>query len=243
LTAVLDPYRERTELLVGPERLRALRARHVLIAGLGGVGSYAAEAMARAGVGRITLLDHDVVGPSNLNRQLVALRSTLGQPKAEVMARRIADIDPEIQVRAAIEFLHPDSIPEQIPLDADYVIDCIDSIACKAALVACCQARGQAVISSMGAGGRMDPTLVRIGPLAETQLCPLARAMRKQLRRIDGHLDYPVVYSLETPRKGTEHRPLDGPGRARSTNGTIAYLPALFGLMAAGWAIQEWLEE
>lgn len=245
MSRVSDPYRERTELLVGPEALDALRRRHICIAGVGGVGGYAAEAIARAGVGRITLLDHDVVGRSNLNRQLVALRSTLAQPKAEVMARRIADIDPQIEVDCAIEFLHPDSIAAQVPPEADYVIDCIDSIACKAALVACCQARGQRVISSMGAGGRMDPTLVRVSPLAETQLCPLARAMRKQLRRLGGHLDYPVVLSLETPRKGTEHRPLgDGQtGRARSVNGTISYLPALFGLMAAGWAIQELLGE
>ncbi|AHE97125.1 tRNA threonylcarbamoyladenosine dehydratase [Thioalkalivibrio paradoxus] len=238
-----DAYAERTRLLVGAGGLAALRRSHVFIAGLGGVGSYAAEAVARAGVGRITLLDHDAVSPSNLNRQLVALRSTLHRPKVEVMSARIADIDPGIEVRASTVFLRPDGVLEHVPAEADYVIDCIDSIACKAALVAACQSRGQRVISSMGAGGRLDPTAIRVGPLADTRTCPLARQMRKRLRRLEARLDYPVVYSLEEPRKGTEHRPIDGPvpGRARSVNGTIAHLPALFGLTAAGWVIQELL--
>jgi tRNA threonylcarbamoyladenosine dehydratase len=240
-SATGDVFRERTELLVGAEALARLRERHVFIAGLGGVGSFAAEAVARAGVGRITLLDHDVVGASNLNRQLVALRSTLGQSKAEVMARRIADIDPEIAVAVRAEFLTPDNAAELVPADADWVIDCIDSIACKAAMVAGCLARGQRVISALGAGGRLDPTLIRVGRLDETRICPLARAMRKRMRRLGARQDYPVVYSLEEPRKGTEHRPIEGaaPGRARSVNGTISYLPALVGLTAAGWVIRE----
>jgi len=245
MSLATDPFYERTGLLLGVEALAALRRRHVLIAGLGGVGSYAAEAIARSGVGRVTLLDHDRVAPSNLNRQLVALRSTVGQPKTEVMERRIADIDPAIRVHTVAEFLRPDNISELIPGDADYVLDCIDSIACKAALVAACQARGQRIISSVGAGGRVDPTLIRVGPLAETQICPLARVLRKQLRRLGASLDYPVVYSLEVPRKGTEHRPIDGPvsGRARSVNGTISYLPALFGLTAAGWVLRDLMDE
>ena len=245
MTLTSDPFSERTGLLLGAEVLASLRRRHVLIAGLGGVGSYAAEAIARAGVGRLTLLDHDRVAPSNLNRQLVALRSTVGAPKTEVMQRRIADIDPSIRVQTVTEFLRPDNIPELVPADVDYVLDCIDSIACKAALVAACQARGQRILSSVGAGGRIDPTLIRVGPLRETQVCPLARVLRKQLRRLGASLDYPVVYSLEVPRKGTEHRPIDGPvpGRARSVNGTISYLPALFGLTAAGWALREMMGE
>ncbi|AGA35275.1 HesA/MoeB/ThiF family protein related to EC-YgdL [Thioalkalivibrio nitratireducens DSM 14787] len=238
------PYAERTRLLVGADGLAALRRSHVFIAGLGGVGSYAAEAIARAGIGRITLLDHDAVSPSNLNRQLVALRSTLDRPKVEVMAARIADIDPGIDVQFSTVFLRPDGIRDHVPVDADYVIDCIDSIACKAALVAACQARGQQVISSMGAGGRLDPTVIRVGPLVATRMCPLARQMRKRLKRMRASLEYPVVYSLEQPRKGTEHRPIDGPvpGRARSVNGTISHLPALFGLTAAGCVIRGLLD-
>ncbi|WP_018863346.1 ThiF family adenylyltransferase [Thioalkalivibrio sp. ARh3] len=232
-----NPYSERTDLLLGPDVTARLRDRHVFIAGLGGVGSYAAEAIARAGVGRMTLVDHDVVAASNLNRQLVALRSTLDQPKTAVMEARIRDIDPEIELNIRREFLRPDSIADLVPDDADFVLDAIDSIACKAALVAGAQRRGQAVISSMGAGGRIDPTAVRVGPLESTRVCPLARQMRKNLRRMDARLDYPVVFSIEQPCKGTEHRPVEG-GRPRSVNGTISYLPAIFGLTAAGRVIQ-----
>lgn len=239
-----EVYQERTCLLVGEAALRYLRQCHVMVAGLGGVGSFAAEALARAGVGRLTLLDHDVVGASNLNRQLLALRSTVGQAKVAVMAERIADIDPGIQVDQDRGFIQPDNLAEHLPDSVDFVVDCIDSIACKAALVAECQRRGVAVLSSMGAGGRLDPTSIQVGPLAQTQICPLARELRKRLRRLDASLDYPVVYSPEVPRKGTEHRPLDSPtpGRARSVNGTISYLPALFGLTAAGWVVQALLQ-
>lgn len=233
-----NPYTERTDLLLGHDVTARLRDRHVFIAGLGGVGSFAAEAIARAGVGRMTLVDHDVVTASNLNRQLVALRSTVDQPKTEVMEARIRDIDPEIELSIQREFLRPDSIADLVPDDADFVLDAIDSIACKAALVAGAQRRGQAVISSMGAGGRIDPTAVRVGPLEATRVCPLARQMRKNLRRMDARLDYPVVFSIEQPRKGTEHRPVEG-GRPRSVNGTISYLPAIFGLTAAGHVIQQ----
>ncbi len=233
-----NPFTERTDLLLGHDVTARLRDRHVFIAGLGGVGSYAAEAIARAGVGRMTLADHDVVGASNLNRQLVALRSTVDRPKTEIMANRIRDIDPDIEVIIRQDFLQPDTIGDLVPEDADFVLDAIDSIVCKAALVAIAQARGQAVISSMGAGGRIDPTAVRVGPLTETRVCPLARQMRKRLRRLGAHLDYPVVFSIEQPRKGTEHRPVGDGGRPRSVNGTISYLPAIFGLTAAGHVIQ-----
>lgn len=234
---------ERTELLVGPQGVERLSRRHVLIAGLGGVGSYAAEAVARAGIGRITLLDYDVVGPSNMNRQLVALHSTLGRRKADVMAERILDINPDIDVRLSGEFLAPGNVADLVAGDIDYALDCIDSIACKAALVMHCQERRIPVASSMGAGGRLDPTALRVGPLADTVLCPLARELRKRLRRMGAGLDYPVVYSTEQPVKGTEHRPLHGPrpGRARAVNGTISYLPPLFGYTLAGLVIRELL--
>lgn len=227
---------ERTRMLLGNAGLEHLGRCHVFIAGLGGVGASAAEAIARAGVGHLTLLDHDVVGPSNLNRQLVALHSTLGRPKAQVMAERIADINPVARVTVRQDFLSPDNVTDLLPDTCDFVLDGIDSIACKAALIHACQERGLAVVSSMGAGGRLDPTAIRVGPLAATEKCPLARELRKRLRRLGGHLDYPVVYSTETPIKGSEHRPIDGQvsGRPRAVNGTISYLPALFGLTLAG---------
>jgi tRNA threonylcarbamoyladenosine dehydratase len=236
---------ERTELLIGPEGLERLSRRHVLVAGLGGVGSYAAEALARAGVGRITLLDHDRVSPSNMNRQLVALHSTLGRPKWAVMAERIQDINPDVRVEIREGFLSPSNVADMITGDLDYALDCIDSIACKAALVQHCQERRIPVASSMGAGGRLDPTALRVGPLGRTILCPLARELRKRLRRMGASLDYPVVYSVEQPVKGTEHRPLDGPtpGRPRAVNGTISYLPPLFGFTLAGLVIRAFLDE
>jgi tRNA threonylcarbamoyladenosine dehydratase len=237
---------ERTEILIGPEGLARLWGKHVLIAGLGGVGGFAVEAVARANVGRITLLDHDVVGASNMNRQLVALHSTVGMPKTEVLKSRIADINPAIDVCVEAGFLDPGGVEGLLAAGYDYVIDCIDSIVCKAALVHGCQRRGIPVVSSMGAGGRTDVTRARIGRLQDTETCPLAREMRRRLRKIGGSLDYPVVYSTEQPVKGTEHRPVGSdanPGRARSVNGTISYLPALFGIMLGGFVVRELLSD
>jgi tRNA threonylcarbamoyladenosine dehydratase len=235
---------ERTEILIGADGLDHLAGKHVLIAGLGGVGGFAAEVVARANIGHMTLLDHDVVGESNMNRQLAALRSTVGMPKTAVLKHRISDINPAIDVRMQPDFLDPEDVATQLSGGYDYVIDCIDSIACKAALVDGCQRLGIPVASSMGAGGRLDVTKARIGMLADTDTCPLARELRRRLRRLGGSLDYPVVYSRERPVKGSEHRPVGSdthPGRPRSVNGTISYLPALFGVMLGGFVVKELL--
>jgi len=244
--AAASQIHERTEILIGKEGLARLASRRVLIAGLGGVGGYVAEAVARANIGHLTLLDHDVVGASNMNRQLVALHATIGMKKTEVMRRRIADINPAIAVRVEEGFLDPDGVEALLAGGYDYVIDCIDSIYCKAALVLGCQRAGIRVASSMGAGGRTDVTKARVGRLKDTETCPLAREMRRRLRKIGGSLDYPVVYSTEQPAKGTEHRPVGSdthPGRARSVNGTISYLPALFGIMLGGFVVRELLAD
>lgn len=232
---------ERTRLLLGDEKLNTLTTSHVLVAGLGGVGSFAAEAIARAGIGKITLVDHDLIDPSNINRQLLALHSTINQPKSEVMATRIGDINPDITLISRQDFLKPDSIAEILEgQDFSFVIDCIDSIISKAALVVNCQLKSIPIISAMGAGGRTDVSKVQISKLGKTHTCPLAREMRKQLKKLDGNLDTPVVFSTEIPVKGTEHKPSgkDGKGRPRSVNGTISYLPGLFGLMMAGYVIE-----
>ena len=231
---------ERTQILIGAAGLTRLAAQRVMVVGLGGVGGFAAEAVARAGIGRMVLVDHDRVAPSNCNRQLLALQSTLGRPKAEVMAERLRDIHPAIELEVRNEFLNPDNIPAL--LDAgpyDWVIDCIDSIVCKAALVAGCQARGIPVSSALGAGGRVDVTRARITTLARTDVCPLAREMRTRLRRLGASLDYPVVFSDEQPVKGLPHQPVEGGGQPRAVNGTISYMPGLFGLMLAGHAIRQ----
>ncbi len=236
----------RTEILIGAEGLVRLRAAHVLVAGLGGVGGYAAEALGRAGVGRLTLLDHDVVSPSNLNRQLLALHSTLGRPKVVVMAERLRDIDPTLGLTLIGEFLQPD-MAEALVTAAhyDYVADCIDSIACKAALVAACHRHGVPVISALGAGNCLDVTRVRVAQLNQTQMCPLARELRRQLRELNAPLNYPVIYSDEPRRPPLPHQPVggDAPGRPRAVNGTISYLPALFGVMLAGVIIRRLLGE
>jgi tRNA A37 threonylcarbamoyladenosine dehydratase len=236
----------RTEILIGAAGLARLRAAHVLVAGLGGVGGYAAEALGRAGVGRLTLLDHDVVSPSNLNRQLLALHSTIGQPKVEVMAERLRDIDPALELTLIGEFLQPDRADDLVATTRyDYVADCIDSIACKAALVAACHRHGVPVISALGAGNCLDVSRVRVARLDQTQVCALARELRRKLRELNAPLDYPVVYSDEPRRPPLPHQPVGGetPGRPRAVNGTISYLPALFGVMLAGFIIRRLLGE
>ena len=236
----------RTEILIGADGLARLRAAHVLVAGLGGVGGYAAEALGRAGVGRLTLLDHDVVSLSNLNRQLLALRSTLGRPKVDVMAARLRDIDPALELTLIGEFLQPDAAEALVTAAPyDYVADCIDSIACKAALVAACHRHGVPVISALGAGNCLDVTRVRVAQLNQTQVCPLARELRRKLRALEAPLNYPVVYSDEPRHSPLPHQPLGGaaPGRPRAVNGTISYLPALFGVMVAGFIIRRLLSE
>lgn len=236
----------RTEILIGRDGLRKLREKHVLVAGLGGVGSYAAEAIARAGVGHITLLDHDVVDPSNINRQLVALHSTVNQPKTRIMADRLRDVNPTLDINLIEDFLQPSQAEALVLAESyDFVADCIDSIACKAALVAACTKHGVPVVSAMGAGNRLDVTRVRVALLADTQGCPLAREMRSQLRALQATLAYPVVYTDEPCRPPLPHQPVAGdiPGRPRAVNGTISYMPPLFGMMLSGVVIKQFLDE
>ena len=236
----------RNEILIGVVGLRRLRAARVLVAGLGGVGGYAAEALGRAGIGRLTLLDHDVVSLSNLNRQLLALHSTLGQPKVALMAARLRDVDPNLEVNVVSEFLQPDAAEGLIAAERyDFVADCIDTIACKAALVAACHRRAVPVISALGAGNCLNPNRVRLSRLDQTQACPLARELRRRLRETDAPLAYPVVYSDEPRRQPLPHQPVDGEisGRPRAVNGTVSYMPALFGILLAGYIIQRLLGE
>ncbi len=229
----------RTRQLIGDAAVAQLAETRILVAGLGGVGSFAVEALARAGVGQLILVDHDTVALSNINRQLLALNSTVGQRKVDVMAERIGDINPNCRVEKIAKFLQPEDATWPLTPSPHYILDCIDTIATKVALVKVCQARTLPIASSMGAGGRIDPTQLRIDSLANTTICPLARVMRKRLREAGASLDFPVVYSLEVPIKGSPHAAPDAAGLAqpRSTNGTIAYLPGLMGLMLAGFAI------
>lgn len=226
----------RTALLIGDEGLQQLAAPRVLVAGLGGVGSYAVEALARAGVGNLTLVDHDTVHPSNLNRQLHALTSTIGQPKAGVMAERLQLINPGLQVTPLQELITPDNVSNLLEPGYDLVLDAIDDFRAKTALLQNCVERRIPVISSMGAAGKLDPTRIRIADIAESQGCRLARKLRKELRRSGIATGVAVVYSdepcclerLGEPEAAGERRPL----------GSISYLPATFGLFMAAEAVR-----
>jgi len=234
----LPPQFERTRILLTPKEQARLAGAHVLVAGLGGVGSYCAEALARAGVGRLTLIDHDDVALSNINRQLPALLSTVGQSKAELMAARIRDIHPDCRLTVLREFLVPETVAETVPDDTDFVIDCIDSLNCKVALVASSVQRGLDVASSMGAGNKLDPTHIRIADISRTCVCPLASVMRKRLRKRGIAKGVLTVFSDEPGRAPLPPQPVEGRGRARAVNGTISYMPPLFGLMLAGAVVQ-----
>jgi len=232
---------ERTRILIGDEGIARLAGKHVFLAGLGGVGSYCAEALARGGIGRLTLLDHDVVAVSNINRQLPALDSTVGKSKAELMRARIADINPDCTVSIRREFLTPENVNEIVP-DADYVIDAIDSLNCKVALVAESVKRGLKVASSMGAGNKLDPSRIRLADISETSICPLASQMRKRLRKRGIEKGVLTVFTDEVGRSPLPPEPVSGHGRPRAVNGTISYMPPLFGFMLAGAVIKALLE-
>jgi len=235
-----SPLWERTRILVGDPGIERLREARVLVAGLGGVGSYAAEALARAGIGHLTLADHDRVAPSNLNRQLVALSSTLGRPKVEVMAERVRDINPACGLTLVERFLPAEEMPALVAQGFDQVVDAIDSMNSKVALIAACVGAEVPIASSMGAGGRLDPTRIHAGDLMDSSGCPLARNVRQRLRRRGIERGVLAVWSEEPPRPPLPPEPT-GRGRPRAVNGTVSYLPALFGLTLAGLVIQRLL--
>lgn len=234
---------ERTQILLGDAGLACLAAKHVVVAGLGGVGSYCAEALARAGIGKLTIIDHDVVSISNINRQLPAVLSTVELAKVDVMAARIRDINPDCDLRIQREFIVPENVVEQIPADADYVIDCIDSLNCKAALVEHCVKAGLPIASSMGAGNRLDPSRIKLADISKTCGCPLAAMMRKRLKRRGITKGVLTVFTDELPRPPRPPEPVLGRGRPRAVNGTISYMPPLFGLMLAGEVIRRLLQQ
>ncbi|MBU2858415.1 tRNA threonylcarbamoyladenosine dehydratase [Acidithiobacillus ferrooxidans] len=233
----------RTEILLGASAVANLRDRHVLLAGVGGVGGYVAENLARAGIGHITLIDHDVVGISNINRQIVALHSTLDQPKVAVMAARIRDIFPDCVLETRQEFISADNATRLLAdSGAEMVVDCIDAIACKAILIQTAQTLGLPVFSSMGAGNRLDPRRVRVARLNQTEKCPLARELRALLRKNGASLDVQTVFSDESPRRETPPVEVSSAGgRAKTVNGTISFMPALFGVVLSGIVLQHLL--
>ena len=229
-------WTERTELLLGAERMARLRAAHVLVAGAGGVGGYAVEMLVRAGIGRLTLIDNDSVSETNLNRQLPALRSTVGRPKCEVLRERLLDINPELDIRILCDYVHEDNVAALLdPVRPDAVIDAIDTLSPKIALIQYCLARGLKLVSSMGAGAKLDATAIRIDDISRTRECPLAHALRKRLHRLGISTGFLAVYSTEKPRRDSVV--LEESRNKKSQVGTISYLPAAFGCACAQAAL------
>jgi tRNA threonylcarbamoyladenosine dehydratase len=237
----IPPQFERTEILIGADGVDRLANRHVFLAGLGGVGSWCAEALARAGVGRLTLVDMDQVAISNINRQLPATLSSIGQLKTEVMAARIRDINPNCQLTVLSTFITTENVSSVIPDDVDYVVDCIDSLNCKVALIVEGLRRNIPVAASMGAGNKLDVTRVQVSDISKTEVDPLARVVRKRLGKQGIKRGVMVVWSNESGRPPLPPEPTSQ-GRARAVNGTISYLPPLFGLMLAGAVVNQLLE-
>lgn len=228
---------QRSELLIKNEGIEKLKNANVLVVGLGGVGSFAAEFLARAGVGNLTIVDGDTVDITNVNRQLPALHSTVGKNKVEVVAERILDINPEVQLIPINEFLSPERMDEMLENNKfDYVLDCIDSVSPKLALIKACRRRKIKIVSSMGAGGKMDPSKVMVRDLSKTNNCYLAKQIRKRLKKEGITKGFRCVFSTEIQNEESL-KLTDGSNFKKSFYGTISYMPALFGLNAAAEVI------
>jgi tRNA A37 threonylcarbamoyladenosine dehydratase len=251
----------RLELLVGEAGYGQLKNARVAVFGLGGVGSYAAEALARAAVGDLTIVDYDLVCATNVNRQLHAMIGTIGKPKSEVMAERLRKINPHGRVVAHQTFYNADRADDLLAgpdgRGYDYVLDCIDNVTAKLHLIATAHGRGMPVISAMGAASKLDPTRIRVGDISETQTCALARDVRKELRRKYGITEgIKAVWSIEKPVAPapevaacpvkcicppTHEKGVNDCEQKNQINGTISYMPAMFGLMMVGAAVQDLL--
>ena len=225
-------WQERAGLLFKEEGLEKLKNANILVVGLGGVGSFAAEFLGRAGVGKMTLVDGDVIDVTNINRQLPALHSTIGLSKVQLMKDRLLDINPEIQLTLIQEFLSPERAYELVTPDYDYVLDCIDSVTPKLNLLIASKRKKVKVISNMGAGGKYDASKVKVRDISSTAYCPLAKNMRKRLKKEGISKGIKAVFSTEMPDE-TSLKTTDGKNYKKSFYGTNSWMPCLFGLYAA----------
>ena len=241
----------RTELLIGTQGLATLADKHVMICGIGGVGSYAAEALGRSGVGRITLVDFDDICQTNINRQIHALSSTVGRHKVDVMAARLRDINPAATIVPVKEFFSKENADRLLVPRPDYVLDAIDHFTAKTALITICRQQGIPIISSMGAANKLDPTKIEVSDISSSRNCRMARSMRRILKESGITSGVQVVYSTELHRELEPARPPNtDTGREQRANeeyrrvilGSIAYIPSIFGLTMAGVVINELLK-
>ena len=227
---------ERLELLIGSDQVSRLHNSKVAVFGVGGVGGYVAEALARSGVGSFVLVDNDVVSVTNLNRQIIALHSTIGKYKVDVMADRIRDINPNADIEVKKCFFLPETSDEFDFNSYDYVADCVDTVAAKVEIISCAKNAGIPVISSMGAGGKLNPEMFEVADISKTSVCPLAKAMRRELR-IRGIKGVKVVYSKEEPIKNIVGGKADDAGR--HLPGSSAFTPSVAGLIMASQIIKD----
>ena len=229
---------QRTELLVKEEGIERLQSANILIVGLGGVGSFAAEFLVRSGIENLTIVDGDTVDITNINRQLPALNSTIGKNKTDVVAERILDINPEINLKKINEFLEPERMEEILTQEKfDYVLDCIDSLSPKLALIITCKRKKIKLVSAMGAGGKTDPSKVMVRDISKTNNCFLAKQIRKKLKKEQIHKGFRCVFSTEIQDENSL-KMTDGSNYKKSFYGTISYMPAIFGLYAAAEVIR-----
>lgn len=230
----------RSALLVGDEGIEKLQTKHVLVVGLGGVGSFAAEFICRSGIGEMTIVDGDVVDPTNRNRQLPALATNHGVSKAEIMQQRLVAINPELKLHVVNTFLTPEKCREIMEAKFDYVMDCIDSVMPKITLLSSALEKNIPIVSSMGAGGKMDPTRIRVAMLPDTYQCVFASYVRKRLNKLPNAAKISAVFSTEEMDKNSMIM-TDGSNFKRSAYGTISYLPAAFGGACASVVIRDFL--
>lgn len=234
----MKEWQQRTQLLLGDEKMERLRRTHVLVVGLGGVGAYAAEMICRAGVGRMTIVDADTVQPTNINRQLPALHSTVGRKKAEVLQARYKDINPDLELTVLPVFLKDENIPELLDAASyDFVVDAIDTLSPKCHLIVEAMKRHIKIVSSMGAGAKSDITQVRFADIWETYHCGLSKAVRKRLQKMGIKRKLPVVFSTEQADPNAVLL-TDDEMNKKSTCGTVSYMPAVFGCYLAEYVIK-----
>ena len=228
----------RTSILLGEDKASYLAKAHIIVAGVGGVGGQVVESLARAGIGKITIIDNDTVDITNINRQLIATLPDVGQVKVEMFYKRIMSINPECEVNILQKFLNEDNLSELIDNSVDYVIDCIDTVPSKIAMMRYCYTNKIKIVSSMGAGNRYDVRHVQLADISKTKMCALARIIRLGLKKYGINKGIMVVYSDEPGSKPL----LQGNG-LRPINGTISFLPPLFGLMLVGYVLKKIIDE
>ena len=238
----MESWLSRTELLVGPEKVERLKGSNVLVVGLGGVGGAAAEMICRAGIGSMTIVDGDTIQCSNINRQLPALNSTLGSSKAATLGPRLLDINPQLKLAVVEEFIRDERMIEILDPGWDFVVDAIDTLSPKVFLIYHSLRKGLPVVSSMGAGGKYDPTLIEVADISKTHDCNLARIVRKRLHKLGIREGFTAVYSPEPVAGESIVANKNEPNKA-STVGTISYMPAAFGITCASVVIRSLLSK